>query len=140
MKDARVEAVAAFYESLSPDTLDRLNSLYADDAWFKDPFNEVRGIAAITRIFRHMFDQVEQPRFEVTTRIVEGDAAMLGWVFRFVMRGRAVEIRGVSHLVFDTQSRVAIHRDYWDAAEELYAKLPLIGRVFRWLASRLAAG
>ncbi|MCK7492487.1 MAG: hypothetical protein MZW92_13555 [Comamonadaceae bacterium] len=26
-----------------------------------------------------------------------------------------------------------MHRDYWDAAEEMYAKLPLIG----WIARRL---
>jgi len=29
-----------------------------------------------------------------------------------------------------------LHRDYWDAAGELYAKLPLIGAVMRWLRRR----
>jgi len=28
---------------------------------------------------------------------------------------------------------VFYHRDYWDAAEELYEKLPLIGSIFRFL-------
>jgi steroid delta-isomerase len=26
-----------------------------------------------------------------------------------------------------------MHRDYWDAAEELYEKLPLVGALMRWL-------
>jgi len=28
------------------------------------------------------------------------------------------------------------HRDYWDAAEELYEKLPVIGALMRWLKKR----
>lgn len=26
-----------------------------------------------------------------------------------------------------------MHRDYWDAAEELYEKLPVLGDLMRWL-------
>ena len=35
--------------------------------------------------------------------------------------------------------RITLHRDYWDAAEELYEKLPVIGTLMRWLRRRLAA-
>ena len=38
------------------------------------------------------------------------------------------------HLRFDGAGRVTLHRDYWDAAEELYAKLPLLGCLMRGLA------
>ena len=47
------------------------------------------------------------------------------------------KIHGASHLKFDTTGRIAYHRDYWDAADELYAKLPLIGPVMRYLKRRL---
>jgi hypothetical protein len=33
---------------------------------------------------------------------------------------------------------VVWHRDYWDAAGELYAKLPLVGPLMRFLARRMA--
>ena len=42
-------------------------------------------------------------------------------------------MRGASHLRFDAAGKVVLHRDYWDAAEELYAKLPLIGPPMRLL-------
>lgn len=32
--------------------------------------------------------------------------------------------------------RIAQHRDDWDAAEELYEKLPAIGALMRWLKRR----
>jgi hypothetical protein len=34
---------------------------------------------------------------------------------------------------------VADHRDYWDAAEELYEKLPVLGALMRLLKRRLRA-
>jgi len=32
-----------------------------------------------------------------------------------------------------------LHRDYWDAAQELYEKFPVIGWVLRHLRKRLAS-
>jgi ketosteroid isomerase-like protein len=131
--------LADFYETLSSASLATLDTLYAPDARFKDPFNEVTGTAAIRRIFEHMFATTEAPRFVVTERIEQGERAMLGWEFHFGLRGRALTVRGVTHLHFDVDGRVTLHRDYWDAAEELYEKLPVLGGVMRALRRRLAA-
>lgn len=127
-----------FYETLALETVGEVRSVYAPDAFFKDPFNEVRGHAAIIRIFEHMFVQVEQPRFVVQQRMLQGQQAFLTWEFCFRMRSAAGEqtIRGATHIEFDTQGRVAMHRDYWDAAEELYEKIPLLGALMRWLKRR----
>jgi hypothetical protein len=38
--------------------------------------------------------------------------------------------------VLDSDGLITVHRDYWDAAEELYEKLPLVGGVMRWLKAR----
>ncbi len=136
---AALAGVVRFYETLAPDSLDQLAGLYAADARFKDPFNDVVGIAAIAGIFRHMFDTVDSPRFEVTTRLLTGREAMLGWDFHLRLRGRPVVVRGVTHLCFDADGRVCLHRDYWDPAEELYERLPIIGGLMRWLKRRLAS-
>jgi steroid delta-isomerase len=132
--------LAAFYETLTPASLASLDQFYAADARFKDPFNEVVGIDAIRRIFAHMFEATDAPRFVVTERIEQGAQAMLGWTFHFGLRGRALTVRGVTHVRFDAAGRVELHRDYWDAAEELYAKLPLVGALMRALQRRLSAG
>ncbi|KAB8058360.1 nuclear transport factor 2 family protein [Janthinobacterium sp. FT14W] len=128
--------LVAFYEELSLESLVQLNALYAPDARFKDPFNDVVGHAAILAIFEHMFVQVDAPRFVVLESLVQGEQAFLTWEFRFRMK-RLVSgeqcIRGASHIRFDGQGRVVVHRDYWDAAEELYEKLPLLGPFMRLL-------
>ncbi len=133
---AALDTLVRFYETLSADTVARLADHYAAEARFKDPFNDVQGIEAITRIFRHMFVQVAEPRFVVTARFTGEDGAMLLWEFHFRTRGplgQALCARGATHLRFDAQGRVILHRDYWDAAEELYAKLPGLGCLMRGL-------
>lgn len=131
-----LDALTRFYEELTPASLDRLPEFYTGDAFFKDPFNEVRGVEALQRIFTHMFERVDEPRFVVTERWADENSAMLVWELRYGKEGR---IRGVSHLRFAEDGRVAYHRDYWDAAEELYMKLPVLGSVMRGLRRAFAA-
>ena len=135
----RLDDLVNFFESLTPQNLDRFPEFYAADAWFKDPFNEVRGVDAVRHIFEHMFRQVESPRFVVTDRLAEGERAMLVWEFHFQRQREPHIIRGTSHLHFDAEGRVLSHRDYWDAAEELYMTLPLIGWLMRRLRRALSA-
>ncbi len=128
--------VVQYFESISPDTVGRIGDIYAEDAFFKDPFNEVRGLAAITHVFRHMFEQVDAPRFFVTNSICQGDDAFITWDFVFRMKRFSTGeqcIRGASHLRFAENGRIAAHRDYWDAAEELYEKVPVLGGLMRLL-------
>jgi steroid delta-isomerase len=137
------QALIDWFEHLSPATVDLVPQFYAANAEFKDPFNEVRGTDAIAHIFRHMFAQVDEPRFVVTGCFSGEDGVMLLWDFRFRSRGpltpQAMTVRGTTHLRFDAAGKVVLHRDYWDAAEELYAKLPLLGALMRGLQRRARA-
>ena len=125
-----------FFESISQENTVDLKQIYTDDVFFKDPFNEVNGIQHVITIFDNMFHQLDQPRFVVTTHVSQGDQAFLTWDFLFKMKrfNRNEQcIRGASHIRFAADGRVCYHRDYWDVAEELYEKLPLIGSVMRGL-------
>ena len=137
---AAVQRLVQFFEQLQPHDLPRLPQLYAPDARFKDPFNEVQGLAAIEHIFAHMFESMDAPHFVVTERIVQGRQCFLVWDFHFRFKRfdstRWQTVRGGTHLVFSDEGLVTLHRDYWDAAEELYEKLPLVGGLMRWLKRR----
>jgi len=122
-----------WYATLTQLTLHQAQRYYAPDARFRDPFNDVQGVAAIVAIFEHMFASTEQPRFVIVDCIVQGRQAFATWTFIFGLRGQTYQIEGGSHLRFDAQGRVSHHRDYWDAAEELLQKLPLVGGPIRWL-------
>jgi steroid delta-isomerase len=136
---ARLEAL---YTGLTPQGTAALRAAYASDAYFKDPFNEVTGAAAIEHIFSHMFEQLESPRFVILDRAVDGDTAWLTWDLEYRLKpGQPLRvIHGASRLRFDVEGRVCHHRDYWDAAGELYESLPVLGSVLRMIRRRLRAG
>lgn len=135
-----LQQLIRFFETIDAGNVSQLSLVYSEDVFFKDPFNEVRGLDEVVRIFSHMFEQVDGPRFVVTGHVLQGDQAFLTWDFLFRMkRFSAAEqcIRGATHLRFGADGKANFHRDYWDAAEELYEKLPLLGSLMRGL-KRLA--
>jgi len=137
---AQMTRMVQFFEAVSPDNLDRLGEFYHPQARFKDPFNDVVGIPAIQHIFAHMFVQLVQPRFIVTTQVLQGNQCFLTWEFQFGFKGfktgQTQTILGATHLVLNESGLITQHRDYWDAAEELYEKLPVLGGLMRWLKRR----
>lgn len=137
---ARVAEIAGFFSALQPSDVQRMPEFYTPDAYFKDPFNEVRGASEVQRIFKHMYVALDQPHFVVTGQLVDGAQCFLTWnfVFRFKRFDTTAwqTVRGGSHLMLNPQGLIEHHRDYWDAAEELYEKLPAVGSLMRWLKRR----
>lgn len=138
-RDPRVASVVSLFEQLAPSDVARLGQVYCADASFKDPFNDVRGVPAIEAVFTHMFASLDAPRFKVLTAALDGDQCFLTWDFHFRFKRFSPDdqtVHGATLLHFGADGRVAAHRDYWDAAEELYEKLPAVGALMRWLKRR----
>lgn len=123
---------------------------YAPGVHFRDPFNDLHGREALVAVLQDMFGKVGDLRFVVHAygwcrdAGSEGDGgrtALLRWTLHgrlHALRGRAWVVDGCSEVRFDRAGQVTAHLDYWDAAAGLYAQLPLVGPVMRWLARRLA--
>ena len=141
--EAALQRVVHFFEHMQAADLAQMDRIYTVDAYFKDPFNEVQGLAQIEPIFAHMFDALESPRFVITQQVQQGAQCFVTWDFLFAMRrldaGKTQTIRGASHLLLREEAgrwKIAMHRDYWDAAEELYEKIPLLRSVMQWLKKK----
>ncbi len=130
-----LDKVLRFFESVSPQSVKVIAELYDKDAYFKDPFNEVRGQTDIIHIFEHMFRKVDAPRFIIKQSILQDSDAFIVWDFEYRLHGetKLQNIHGSSHVRFNSAYKVEYHRDYWDAAEELYEKIPLLGVLMRFL-------
>jgi len=134
---AALAGYARFYETLTRERLRDLRGLVTADVGFKDPFNDVRGPDAMIRVMEGMFER-GTPRFEVLDRAVSDRAGYLLWRYTSERNGRPPwVIEGMSELRFDDDGRVIEHVDHWDAAEQVYERLPVIGALVRWVKRRL---
>ena len=141
--------VIQVYESLTPESLTDLEQLYDADAHFTDPFKDVVGVSEINKIFVDMFESLQAPRFEVLTAFDaqqnndELNQAFMTWNFHFHRNSQtaeqAIRVHGSTHLVFGEGSRIVIHRDYWDAAGQLYERMPVLGSILSMLRRKISA-
>ena len=134
----RFDELAEWFETLTPTSLERITEVYARSATFRDPFNELRGVANVRQVYQHMFEALVEPRFVITSKLIDSASAFMTWRFLFTLRGKAYVIEGGTHFVLDEQGLIVIHRDYWDAAQELYEKIPVLGAVLRGLRRKLS--
>ncbi|GAB3625711.1 isomerase [Pandoraea terrae] len=137
---AALVRLTRYYESLSLQNIGSLGEFYTPNAYFRNPFNEVRTSAEMAHIFRRLLMHIDVPRIEITATILQSNQAFLVWNFRCRLKRwheDELTIRGASHLRLSNDGRVAYQRDYWDVAEELYEKLPMLGRLMRWLKRRM---
>ena len=140
MHDDNLRRYAAFFEDLNADKLAMLARVMTEDIHFADPFNDVRGLAAVEKIFQHMFDSLQDPRFTVSHIAMSEDPEPLGflrWELDCSARGRPYRIIGMSEVTFAKDGRVNQHIDHWDAAQQFYEHLPLIGGLLRIIRSQL---
>ena len=140
MRSAPLTRLVDYWQTLTPATVDAIATVYTDDAYFRDPFNDVTGIEKIRPIFADMFVRLNAPKFNIIETLEQPHGALLIWDFTFCIKTLKPElnrrIHGTSHIRFATDGRVQYHRDYWDAAGELYEQLPVVGSLMRWLKKR----
>lgn len=140
MRSAPLARLIDYWQTLTPSTVNAITAIYATDAYFRDPFNEVTGSEKIRHLFADMFVRLNEPVFNITETIEEPHGALLIWDFTFRIKALKPQvtrrIHGSSHIRFAADGRVQYHRDYWDAAGELYEQLPLLGVLMRFLKKR----
>lgn len=134
----RFSDISHWFQTLTPESLERVGEMYAQDAVFVDPFNQLTGLASVRAVYQHMFDTLKQPRFVVTTIVERERDGFMTWDFLFECRGQAQQISGCTQFELNDQGLIVLHRDYWDAAQQVYEKIPLLGSVLRMIRRKLS--
>ncbi len=146
MTDPRQAALARWanmFETLTPDTVQDLRPLCVQDVRFRDPFNDVRGVDMLVRVFEDMFATCDDPHFVILDTALGDRAGYIKWTFEFKPRrfpGPVWRIEGMSEIQIDGEGRVTAHLDHWDASSQFYARLPVLRSLIGLVRRRLAVG
>lgn len=142
MTDNRLETFeryCALFETLSPDTLEEMESLVTPGVHFRDAFHDVRGWPLARAVLLDLFRRCERPRFQILDRQLTDGCALMRWRFDArVPRLGWFSIEGMSRLQFDPSGRISEQLNFWDSSP-FFLRLPVVGRLLRRIRSRLAA-
>ena len=131
---------ALLFSQLTPDNLSGIADLLSDEIVFSDPFNVTCGRDNFIRIFQHMFDVMENPKFEILDLSFSSRAGYIKWrLTGKVKRWRriSINITGMSEVITDESGLITAHYDHWDSASQLLVFIPVLGLPTVWLLSLL---
>ena len=114
---------------------------FDDHSSFEDPFQKVQGLDAVYKVFAHMYETLHKPNFFIEEIVAHESVAYIRWSF-FYQLSQNTEIKsfeGVSPVVFRDDGKVHSHIDYWDAAQNVYEKVPILGAILRFIKRRARA-
>jgi steroid delta-isomerase len=135
-----IDSYMELLEALKPEQIDRLIGLCSDDVRFKDPFHDVTGKAAYTHVLQDMCKKLEWFRFDVSHRALDGNTWLFAWVFS--AKAKVVgdfSFDGMSLVQLNDADQVTLHIDYWDGAEGLLQRLPVLGSGIKALRGAFGA-
>lgn len=131
---------AQVFAGLTPDRIEHLCNLLADEVHFRDPFNDLYGRESVRALLQDMFERTGKPAFQLLDMCWHESSrcAWLRWHFSAeVPVIGALNVEGSSCIRVDDTGRVTEHLDYWDSAP-VYLQLPLIGRLLHRIKQKMA--
>jgi hypothetical protein len=126
------EAFQEVFAVLDPSRPFPVERLYDADVRFEDPFHRIEGREALGRYFDRLSRNVLRCTFDFHTVLLGERDVMMTWTMHLTPRGRLarpLDLSGASHLVVG--ERCCSHRDYFDAGELIYERVPVLGAVIR---------
>ncbi len=135
-----LRAYGELFETLRPETLNQLDALVDERVAFRDPFHAVTGRDAMKRVLAGMFTAFRNPKFAVNDLAMGETRGFVAWRFESGAPDDddAVAFDGTSTVSFGRDAMIVEHRDHWDAASAIHARLPLIGPAVRFVNRSIA--
>ncbi len=119
-----------------------VRSLYANDAFFADPYHLVEGIDAIEHYFIAMAEPALSCHFDIGATQRAGNDYYCRWTMHLISRAapdETITAQGFTHFRLNPEGKIVFHQDYWDTSA-LLDRLPVVGFWTRLVKNRILKG
>ena len=131
MKKNYINNYLNLFSNLNKENIKKFDDLVVKDIIFIDPFNNIKGLDNFKNIFYHMFDTVEEPKFDIVDYAQNKDHIYLKWKMTFYAFKASQTIEGMSDITLNKEGKVISHLDYWDSLNGIFIKLPFLGFLYK---------
>ena len=131
MKKNYINNYLNLFSNLKKENIKKFDDLVVKDIIFIDPFNNIKGLDNFKNIFYHMFDTVEEPKFDIVDYVQNKDHIFLKWKMTFYAFKASQTIEGMSDITLNKEGKVISHLDYWDSLNGIFIKLPFLGFLYK---------
>lgn len=133
-----VENFKSVYKELDANNVDILKDIYRENIVFVDPFHEIKGISNLANYFINLYKNIDSCQFDFDEPYLKPDSAMIPWSMSFLhasISKEPITVNGCTHIYFD--EKIYFHRDYFDAGQMIYERLPVIRSAIKLIKKRM---
>ncbi|MGD8641127.1 MAG: nuclear transport factor 2 family protein [Gammaproteobacteria bacterium] len=135
-----VEHFKHVFTNLERSNIGLVDTLYDDNVTFIDPFHKIHGREKLRDYFNEMYQNVVSCDFQFRDTYINDGSAMITWNMllnhKTLARNEPIKIAGSSLIRFN-DNKVYFHRDYFDAGQLVYERLPLLGPIIKFIKQRV---
>ncbi|KAF0130279.1 MAG: limonene-1 2-epoxide hydrolase [Bacteroidetes bacterium] len=105
---------------------------YADDIYFRDSIQEIRGIVPFTEMTERLTARSKDLKMNIVNVIMQENIVLMEWEMTLSFKKYPSSIMyGSSRLTINTEGKIAEQRDYYDLWGDIFDNIPRFGKMYR---------
>ena len=129
--------VASFNTLGTAEFVEKASAMYADQLYINDTLSQFSNKNDLIEHFKGMNNRVSNVDVKLLSSTYQGDTAYVHWFmgYDFKMFGhtKTMSSYGISEIKINQNNQIIFQQDYWDPANGLYRKIPLVGGLYQWV-------
>ena len=105
---------------------------YADDIYFRDSIQEIRGIVPFTEMTERLTARSKDLKMNIVNVIMQENIVLMEWEMTLSFKKYPSSIMyGSSRLTINAEGKIAEQRDYYDLWGDIFDNIPKFGKMYR---------
>jgi len=105
---------------------------YADNIYFRDSIQEIRGIEEFTAMTERLTQRSKDLKMRIVNAVMEEKIIIMEWEMTLSWKKYPSSILyGASRLTLNEEGKIAEQRDYYDLWGDIFDNIPRFGKAYR---------
>ena len=105
---------------------------YADNLYFRDTIQEIRGIKEFTAMTERLTKRSKDLKMNIVNAVMEENKIFLEWEMTLSFKKYPSSILyGSSRLTLNKEGKISEQRDYYDLWGDIFDNIPRFGKAYR---------
>jgi limonene-1,2-epoxide hydrolase len=110
---------------------------YADNIYFRDSIQEIRGIKEFTAMTERLTQRSKDLKMSIVNAVMEENIIIMEWEMTLSFKKYPSSVLyGSSRLTLNEEGKIAEQRDYYDLWGDIFDNIPRFGKAYRRFMSK----
>ncbi len=131
-KELVLELWAKTYNTEGKPDWSHIMPYYADNIYFRDSIQEIRGIEEFTAMTQRLTKRSKDLKMKIVSAVMEENIILMEWEMTLSFKKYPSSVMyGASRLTLNEEGKIKEQRDYYDLWGDIFDNIPRFGKAYR---------